>query len=470
MKRLATALVFCLMVLLFTGCQGESGTPSRATTSTTTVFHTTVTKSTLSRPTLSGTDATSSTTSESSTASSTTSTTVSSSSGTVTSSSTKTTTMSSSVATTTNSSSVVLPTEVRGAWVSYFELESLFKSCTTVQQTKNALDGLFQLLQNNRINVVYFHVRANSDAYYDSQYFKATASTKSLLDQGFDPLTYAVETAHKRGMQLHAWVNPYRAGKNTAYLVSDVPTFQDSAGRYYYVPTSSKTQQLVLNGIRELVNNYDIDGIQYDDYFYPKGVLQESTPADFETSDYNAVNGTMSVGDWRRAAVNRLIAGTHTITSQKGKIFGVSPAYSAQDTYDHLYADVKLWLSQSGYVDYLCPQLYFGFDHATAAFDDLVTTWMGYTRHASVQLHVGLALYKIGLKSDTYAGTLGKTEWAKHNDVMKRSVEYLRSKNISGIAFYSATYFDPASCGSTFAAEHDVTVAKQEIQNLLTVL
>ncbi len=361
--------------------------------------------------------------------------------------------------------------EVRAAWVSYIEVTELFSDCSTPAQARQAVDGLMKKLVSFKINTVFFHVRANSDAYYSSKLFKTASVVSKLVAAGFDPLGYAVEAAHREGMELHAWVNPYRVGKQKAYLVGDVPTLTDNAGRYYYVPTSKAAQVLILDGIREILNNYAVDGVQYDDYFYPDGVLSENTVYAFESADYEAyrkAGGTLTVGNWRRAGVDALIAGTHTLTAAKGVVFGVSPAVNADNTYKALYADCRKWLAQEGYVDYLCPQIYTGFEHGGSSFDKMVNTWMGYERHASVELYVGVALYKIGLQSDSYAGN-GKIEWAKNDDMMKRSVLYLREKRVPGICFYSYSYFEPASkAGWTSTA--DLAVAKREIQNLKDVL
>ncbi len=369
---------------------------------------------------------------------------------------TTTTTTTTTVTTTTKKPSTQTSGEFRATWVSYIELDKLLQSCKTVDQAKKAIAGIFDTAVKFKLNTVFFHVRANSDAYYKSSYFKPAATAKKLLDAGFDPLAYAVQIAHQRGISLHAWVNPYRAGKNTTYLVNGIPTFSDKDKRYYYVPTSSKAQQLILNGIRELVNNYAIDGIQYDDYFYPSDVLEENTIYSYENVDYEAYKksgGQLSIANWRRAAVDSLISATHTITQAKGRIFGVSPAVNADNTYKKLYADPKKWMAESGYIDYICPQIYTGFEHQGSPFDKMTDTWLSYKRHASVTLYVGLANYKAGLSSDPYAGT-GKTEWATHNDVLKRSVLYLRSKKIPGFAFYSYSYLNDNA----------------ESNNLLTVL
>ena len=386
---------------------------------------------------------------------------------------TKPTTSTTTTVATTTKPPAAQPDEVRGVWVSYIELNALFSKCGTQAQAKAALDGLFDNIKRYGMNTVFFHVRANSDAYYSSAIFKPASSVESLLSTGFDPLAYAVEAAHKRQLELHAWVNPYRIGTKADYIVPDIPTFQDASKKYYYVPTSTVSQDLILRGIRELLNQYDIDGVQYDDYFYPTGLLEETAVYAFESADYEAYQqggGRLSVGNWRRAGVYALVAGTYTLTKAKGKVFGVSPNHDAAKTYSQMYADTKKWLSQSGYVDYLCPQLYFGFEHSTAAFDTMTDTWMSYPRHASVDLYIGLAAYKIGLKDDRYAGA-GRYEWKNHNDILKRSVLHLRRKQLPGFFFYSATFFEPTTCTvSDFQTANNLSVAKKEIQNLLSIL
>ena len=180
---------------------------------------------------------------------------------------------------------------MRAAWVSYIEINELLKSCKTAEKAKQAIDKLMSRLAQCNLNTVFFHVRANSDAYYSSDIFRPASTVKSLLGKGFDPLAYAVEAAHKNQLQIHAWINPYRVGTNKDYIVSGVPTFSVTANnvtRYYYVPTSSATQKLVLDGVREILNRYAVDGIQYDDYFYPEGTMQESTAHDFESAEYTA--------------------------------------------------------------------------------------------------------------------------------------------------------------------------------------
>ncbi len=374
--------------------------------------------------------------------------------------------------TTTNPTSTPTPPpptgEVRGVWVSYIELASIFKG-KTAATAPAAIDQVMANCAAYGMTDVYWHVRANSDAWYPSSYFPTNSNVAGLINAGFDPLAYAVQSAHRHGLRLHAWVNPYRIGADKSNARCEDYFSYD--GKYYYIPTSEKAQQLILNGIRELVNKYDIDGVQYDDYFYPAGAASENTPAAFEKAAYEAYAksagaGALTPGGWRRHHVDNLMAATYNIVHTKsGCKFGISPSSDAQKNYAEFYADVKRWLSVKGYADYICPQVYFGFEHQTAAFDKRVNEWLSYPRHSSVALHVGLAVYKTGITTDQYAGT-GKAEWANHSDIMARSVAYLRSKNL-GMGFYSYTYFNPDTPRSP---SYNKAVAAKEIENLLNAL
>lgn len=365
--------------------------------------------------------------------------------------------------------------ELRGVWLSYIELNALF-SGKTVDQAKAVLDEIMDNCVAYHLNTVFFHVRANSDAYYNSALFSPAASVKELIDQGFDPLAYAVSAAHSRGLELHAWVNPYRIGSKLEYKAAGIDDYFQAGDRYYYIPSSIEVQTLVLDGLRELTRNYAIDGIQFDDYFYPDSdAIPSDAPAEFERADYEAytaAGGRLTVDNWRRSHVDSLIAASYTVAhSRPGCVFGVSPSHNYLKTYTRMYADTAKWLSTAGYVDYLCPQIYFGFDHQSSAFDETLDQWLGYKRSNRVQLYVGLGLYKVGIAPDQYAGEAGKNEWAESGDLMKRSVEYAREKQISGLLFYSYTFFDETTSRSLSGGQtYDAEAARREVENLLSVL
>lgn len=365
--------------------------------------------------------------------------------------------------------------ELRGVWLSYIELNSLLNG-KTVEQAKSVLDEIMENCAAYHLNAVFFHVRANSDAYYISNIFSPAASVKNLISQGFDPLAYAVAAAHSRGLELHAWVNPYRIGTKLEYKVAGIDDYFQVGDRYYYTPSSIQVQNLVLDGLRELTRNYAIDGIQYDDYFYPDSdMIPASSPAEFERADYEAytaAGGSLSVDNWRRSHVDSLITASYTVAhSRAGCVFGVSPSHNYLKTYSRMYADTAKWLAVAGYVDYLCPQIYFGFHHESSAFDQTLNQWLGYKKSSKVNLYVGLGLYKVGISPDQYAGETGKNEWAESGDLMKRSVEYARGQQVPGLLFYSYSFFDETTSRSLSSGQsYDSEIARREVENLLAVL
>lgn len=319
----------------------------------------------------------------------------------------------------------VTPETVKGMWISFLELDAAFEA-GDVTAAKEYIETAFSLCKKDGFNTVFFHVRAHGDAYYASQVFPLAKSVKLLLSKGFDPLAFAVETAGKQGLSLHAWVNPYRVGKEDNGVLTE-ETFEWDGNRYY-IPTSEKAQSLILQGVRELVDHYAVDGVQFDDYFYPSGTPDTAMP--FET-----VPKGVSVRQFREAAVNSLIsAAFQVVHSKKGCLFGVSPAGKLTYNREKLYADPAKWLRYEGFVDYLCPQLYSGFENETLPFEREVEDWVSLPRREGVRLFGGLALYKVG-EIDTFAGT-GKEEWTKNGDILTRQAKILKEKGFSGVCLF----------------------------------
>ena len=335
------------------------------------------------------------------------------------------------------------PVELRGVWVSYMELNSLL-SGRTAEEARAALDGLLDNCVSWHLNAVFFHVRANSDAYYASELFAPSPSAAPLLEEGFDPLAYAVEGAHEQGLQLHAWINPYRVGTDESYKRSDAVFAY--AGRYYYIPSSLEVQKLILDGVREIVDRYEVDGVQYDDYFYPSGGVPAEEPSGFREGGvcrfrYEGGGGLETHPGGRSGS--RYPGGG---ASPGGCVFGISPAASLTSNYSVLYADTAKWAAEAGYVDYLCPQLYFGFENSANPFDKALENWTSLQRDPSVQLYIGLALYKAGIADDAYAGE-GRAEWSQNSDILQRSAERVRSAGL-GMVFSVTVILIPMEPGS----------------------
>lgn len=359
--------------------------------------------------------------------------------------------------------------EMRGVWITYYELDDLLDG-KTAQTAPQVIDDMMKRCADYGLNTVFFHVRGNSDAYYASDVYPAAASVTALLKDGFDPLEQAVTAAHAHGLELHAWINPYRVGKDADRAqVKQTFTYEKVT---YYAPHDETVQELILSGVREVVENYEVDGVQFDDYFYPVGGVPADKPAAFEEKAFAAYQkevgeAAASIGDWRRMGVDALIRQVHNITqSRAGCVFGVSPAADIDRVCEDMYADIKGWMRRGDMVDYVCPQIYFGFEHETYPFHKTVAQWQGYERHNKVTLYIGLALYKTG-QADTYAGA-GEKEWQTHDSIMARSVNWLRTREtVDGFSFFSYRHFTPADTDLSKEAQ---TIAEKELKALQEIL
>ena len=385
-------------------------------------------------------------------------------------------------ATTTKPQKPNIGDELRGVWVSYLELNTIFKG-KTVEQAKSNIDSIMINSKALGLNAVIFHVRSHSDAFYKSTKFPYAAGAKSLIDAGFDPLAYAIDSAHSRGLELHAWINPYRVGTSDSFWKSKGfelnKDYVKSGNMYYFNPASSKAKDLIISGIEEIIKNYDVDGIHFDDYFYhtDANIFPSKTPGAIEKAQYEAEKsklGINDIGTWRRYKVSELVKAAYTATHKRsGCVFGVSPRGArpkngTDPNRDIVYAAVELWMKIKGYIDYICPQIYFGFQNKNQPFDKVVDYWISLNRDSSVKLYIGLALYKIGWVSDSNADT-GKEEWKNRNDIMKRSMLYVRSKaECSGVMFFRYDFFFPSKMAESSSWVKSVAI--KEVENLLTVM
>lgn len=297
---------------------------------------------------------------------------------------------------------------MRGVWLSYIELDEMLRGATPATATAAIAAAMDTCVANN-INTVFFHLRAHGDAYYPSAVWPAAATAKAVMAAGFDPLACAIAEAHERGISLHGWINPYRL----RVPITDL-SFQKNEV-WYLDPANPAARQSVLDGVREIVTRYDVDGIHFDDYFYPAGMAKTAEP--FENIPPNT-----DVTLWRQTQVNTLVSGVYGLCHQHGKRFGISPAANIEKNRTTAYADIPLWMTTAGYIDYICPQLYTGFRHQTKPFLSLLEEWTALPRRTDVKLYIGLALYKVGLPTDPYAGT-GKDEWATDEDIIPRQIK-----------------------------------------------
>lgn len=339
------------------------------------------------------------------------------------------------------------------SWLSYIELSPV-SGRSTKEAYSTYIDGIFDNMKSIGITDVFIHVRPFADAFYPSEYFPASAYAASV--QGgefpFDILGVITERAKIKNLSIHAWINPYRVShgnditalseKNPARLMYKQGIAEDVAVTekgIYFNPSSERVRKLIVDGARELMENYDIKGIHIDDYFY------FDSCGDFDARQYQvytSLGGQLSLADWRRENVSTLLASLYSAVKSFGedKIFSVSPSGDIAKCYNESYADVYLWCREEGYCDMIIPQIYYGFENEKLPFERCLDDWSALCRGGKVKLTVGLALYKAG-QEDTYALS-GKDEWINGKDIIARQVKLLKEKKCYGYALYSGTYIN----------------------------
>ena len=334
---------------------------------------------------------------------------------------------------------------VKAVWMTYYELSS-FTQDNDEQEFKKQISKAFKELESNGFNRVTVQVRPFADAFYKSDYFPVSAYC--FKSQGsellYDPLAIMTEAAHKYGMSIEAWINPYRVSsstdfselsdKNKAVEWKNTDNLIVCDSGIYFNPASSEVTKLICNGVREIVENYQVDSICFDDYFYP------DTDKSIDESSYKAYtenSGELSLEDWRRENVSKMVKDvSSTVKSVNENItFGISPASDIENDRDSLYADVEKWCTSEGYIDYICPQIYFGFLNENQPFMKTTKNWI---QMSDCTMYVALPLYKAG-KEDEFAGDSGINEFVDNNNIIARQVTYL-SKLESVKGFYIFSY------------------------------
>lgn len=355
----------------------------------------------------------------------------------------------------------VQPTQekVKGVWLNYMEVASLMNGVDE-QEYKSNLDTVLNHLQDMGFNTLFFHVRSHSDSLYPSRVFPWSKFVNQGQGVTYDPLKIAIEKAREKKIAIHAWINPYRISSGTLEELSaghpavalkekEATAVVETASGVYYNPDCASVRELVLQGVKEILENYTVDGIQYDDYFYP------TTEASFDQESYARYcedrEYPLSLAEYRCTQVNLLISATHRLVHEyKGVVFGVSPAAGIKKNKDTLYADVAAWV-QGEYVDYLCPQLYFGFEYPVNdfRFDEMYLQWQ--TLVGDLPLYVGIASYKVGQVDN------GSYEWVTSTDLLAKQVQF--SKQAQGICVYHY---------SSLRKEDEQSIKqRQELQNAL---
>jgi uncharacterized lipoprotein YddW (UPF0748 family) len=347
--------------------------------------------------------------------------------------------------------------EFRGVWVATVDnIDWPTKGNYNSDSQKVEFIRLLDMHQRNGLNAMVVQVRPATDAFYPSQYEPWSEFLTGKQGQPpvpyYDPLAFMVEETHKRGMEFHAWMNPYRAefniGRSTiapTHITRIHPEWFLSYGdKRYFDPGNKEVQQYVTNVVKDVVSRYAIDAIHFDDYFYPYRINGKEFP---DNAKYLEYGKGMSKDNWRRSNVDSIIFMLSTAIKKVNSRcqFGVSPfgvwrnqdrdpvngskTNGAQSNYDDLYADILLWL-RNGWIDYVAPQLYWEFGHKIAPYQVLLDWWSTHTYGRN--LYIGLAIYRAN----------SNAAW-KDNTQLTRQIEALRNTpNVQGMIFFSSKSFN----------------------------
>jgi len=332
-----------------------------------------------------------------------------------------------------------------GIWISYSEINSMFSSPYGFE---NEILTAVENCKDLGIENVYIHVRAFCDSIFKSEYFPLSKSAESYSG---DALEFIINSFHSKDIKVHAWLNPYRVLTSS----SDVNVLDTKSPAYkwlkdenkendknvciwegiYLNPAEPQVQRLIIDGVKEILNRYSVDGIHFDDYFYP------TTDSQFDIASYesykSSVEKPLGLADWRRANVNSLLSGCYSAIKYINQdiVFSISPAASIEKNLNELYADVEGWIN-GGYIDCIIPQLYFGFNYSQREFrfENILESWkrlIGYNQ--KIKLQIGLASYKIGSENE-----FDGDEWITDTDIIARQAEICRKDGIvSGYVLFS---------------------------------
>lgn len=353
--------------------------------------------------------------------------------------------------------------EMRGVWVSYMELSMENESSKTQKAFEDKFTEIAQKCRESGFNTLIVQVRPFCDALYKSNYFPWSHILTGTQGENpqYDALQIMCDICKENNLKIHAWINPYRVSSNETpsklsdnnpYIKNPEIAIKTDNG-IFLDPSNETTQQLISDGVKEIAENYDVDGIQFDDYFYP------TEDESFDKKQYEAYiekygkENSMSLDNWRMQNVNTLICKVYrTIKSVDLSVeFGISPQGNIGNN-DGLYADVKSWCTCKGFADYICPQIYFSLENPALTFEDCLDSWTSLDFDENVKLYVGLGGYKAG------NGEYDEETWLLSDSILADEYDILRNnKSVRGFMLYS------------YSCLEDDT-AKKEINNLINAL
>lgn len=398
-------------------------------------------------------------------------------------------------------------TEFRAAWVSYL-IGSL--SYTNESTFKSSVNKILDVLEYYNCNAVIYHVRTYNQAYYRSTLNKVDSSMASVDWNTFDPMEYVITETHKRGMEFHAWLNPYRIAKTSSYAneaavaaaysdyaaagnaTANVANIITADSFYQLDPGRPAVRSFLVNTCLEIIKQYDVDAIHFDDYFYFEG----SDDMDAETRALYNTTG-LSIANYRRLQndtfISELSTAIRAYNTANGRYvqLGISPSgiyrntsYSSNYTYDadgnltspvgsatagfahydsYLYADTLKWINNE-WIDYILPQTYWAIEHPIASYPAIMDWWNAAVKYKNVNLYSGIGLYMANESGSNYS-------WASNPNEMYNQILYqTKLENCKGSAVYSYNYMRAAYDDPTSIVGQNMTIVKEKAWSTKVIL
>ena len=361
--------------------------------------------------------------------------------------------------------------ETIGMWFSYLEYQNLCAGMDEAAFTEFAAEAVSNM-KSVGVNNLYLHAVAFTDALYDSAVYPASAYKPGA----YDPFRIFSDAAHAEGIKVHAWINPMRsvAAEDAQNLPEDFvirewidrndERVRQNGDRYYLNPAYPEVRSLICSVVNELLETYHPDGIHLDDYFYPYG-----TEKNFDAYIYSRAleeNESLTLEDFRMNNTDRMVQDIHDTVKRFDPAvqFGISPAGNIDNCITLLYANPYHWVEQ-GTVDYLIPQIYWGYLHPIKPFEPTFEEWKQVTEGSDVRLMVGLAAYVIGLKLNLSEDETVNREWADNDDMMARQMATVFSGGGDGVAYFSYSSLFAPDAGTTEIVENEIIHIKNYLDS-----
>lgn len=340
--------------------------------------------------------------------------------------------------------------EMRGIWVAtVLNIDWPSKKGLSVESQKQEFIKILDNVKEWNMNAVFVQIKPVGDAFYPSKFSPWSEYLTGIQGQnpGYDPLKFMIEEAHKRNIEFHAWFNPYRLTMSGGIdklsndnIGKQRPDWTITyGGKLYLNPGISEVNDYIVKSIMEVVENYDIDGVHMDDYFYPYKVKGEIYNDEEQYNKYGS--NFLKVDDWRRDNVNKLIEKLYSsIKAEKKNVsFGISPfgvwrnistdsvrgsnTKAGIQNYDDLYADILYWMKKN-WIDYVAPQIYWNQGFKIAEYNTLVDWWSKYAKETKTNLYIGQAAYRI-------------KDWEKDDELINQIKYNRKSEEVKGSIFFS---------------------------------